>query len=354
MGIFFAWSFAGSNGPNDFLQFYAGGRLAGTGHLYDPAAVRRVQIEACGGWSPALLFTRPAFYAHVLKPLAALPFYPALMLWKLILIAAVLGSVILLWRLSQEYALLCAISLPLLLSIGNNQDVALLLLIAAGSLVLLRGDRGLAAGLLLSLCAIKFHLLVLVPVALLAARKWRALGGFLAGMAVLAAASVGLDGVASIPQYAAILMGPVINPHPEQMGNLRTLAAAIHLPRAEIGLAILVILLACAAMRAREVEVCLTFAIAGGLILAPHVYPQDFAFLLPFLALARTKILDRPEKLAVQALVSPFPYLLLFAGRPLDAALPLLVIALLVVAAMPRGLYLYAGMPVTRSPMTRA
>ena len=355
MAIFFTWSVvANSNGPNDFLEFYEGGKLAGTGNLYNPEAVKQVEIQACGGWSPTLLFIRPAFYAHLLRPLAALPFYPALMVWKLLLTGAVLGSVILLWRASQEYGLLCAISLPLLFAIGNNQDVPLLMMIAAGGLLLLRRDRGLAAGLVLSLCAIKFHLLLLVPVALLAARKWRALGGFLAGMAVLAGASVGLEGTRSIAQYAAILRRPEISPHLEQMGNLHTLAAAIHLPQAEPALAILLILLACAAMRGRDVEICLAFAIAAGLVLTPHAYPQDFAFLLPFLAVVRTKTMERPEKLAIQALVLPFAYLLLFLGRPWDAALPLVIVALLIFAALPRSFYLYAGIPVTRSPMTRA
>jgi hypothetical protein len=358
LAIFFAWS-AVSNGlatggPNDFLAFYAGGKLAGTGALYHPDAVRQVEIKACGGWSPALLFIRPAFYAHLLKPLTMLPFAQALILWKLLLIAAVLGSVMVLWREAADYALLCAISLPLLLSIGNGQDVALLMLAASGALVLLRRNRDLAAGLVLSLCAIKFHLLVLVPVAFVMTRKWRALGGFLAGIATLAAASIGLEGTASIREYLAILARPGISPHAEQMGNLRTLAEAVHLPGIELALAAMVVLLACAAMRGRDTETGLAFAIAAGLVLSGHAYPQDFALLLPFLALFRGKTMGRPEKLIAQCLLLPFPYLLLFLGRPFDAALPLLIIALLICGAMARGFYLYAGMPVTRSPITSA
>src|ERR1039457_5585008 len=46
----------------DFLSFYAGGRLAATGHLYDTQAIWKAQFEATGRYGPGLLFIRlPCF-----------------------------------------------------------------------------------------------------------------------------------------------------------------------------------------------------------------------------------------------------------------------------------------------------
>jgi hypothetical protein len=72
---------------------------------------------------------------------------------------------------------------------ANAQDVTFLLLWAALAVVLVRGGADFAAGLVLALCAQKFHLLVFLPVLIVAARRWRLGAGLVAGSAVLLALS---------------------------------------------------------------------------------------------------------------------------------------------------------------------
>jgi hypothetical protein len=60
-------------GWNDFLSFYAGGKLAFPQSVYDPAAIS-VQQAKSGHIAPAALrFIRPPHHAMVLSPLTSLP-----------------------------------------------------------------------------------------------------------------------------------------------------------------------------------------------------------------------------------------------------------------------------------------
>jgi hypothetical protein len=76
----------------------------------------------------------------------------------------------------------------------SGQNTFLSLGLFYGGLHLL-GPAPVAAGILLGLLAYKPQIWVLVPLALIAARQWRALGAMLATVAVLAVASLGLFGL---------------------------------------------------------------------------------------------------------------------------------------------------------------
>jgi hypothetical protein len=75
----------------------------------------------------------------------------------------------------KELILFSSLCFPLLSNFLNGQDVTLLLLLAAGSILAIRNGHGFLGGLLLSLCAIKGHLLVLTPLVFLIHRRWMAL-----------------------------------------------------------------------------------------------------------------------------------------------------------------------------------
>ena len=78
-GVAFRWIFAWAgkdralSGLNDFLPFYAGGKLAFTGHLYDQAQVLAEEHKASGVFGENLYFIRPPWFAALLW-LRALPF----------------------------------------------------------------------------------------------------------------------------------------------------------------------------------------------------------------------------------------------------------------------------------------
>ena len=59
----------------------------------------------------------------------------------------------------------------------------------AGTYVLLRRQYEVAAGLVLSLCTIKFHFLIFLPIVILVQRKWRLAVGLSMGILVLIAVS---------------------------------------------------------------------------------------------------------------------------------------------------------------------
>src|ERR1019366_1256745 len=77
-----------------------------------------------------------------------------------------------------------------------GQDTILLALCLAGALRLAEARRDVAAGLLLALCTAKPHLFVLVPLALVAHRRWKILVSATigtVGLLVLGTAAAGWD-----------------------------------------------------------------------------------------------------------------------------------------------------------------
>ena len=90
---------------------------------------------------------------------------PAYALWQLCCLGAMLGFV-LLWPAKRMVTLLlCCWFPPTAASFANGQDVPFLLLWAAVAAYLVHGRKDFSAGLVLSLCAAKFHLLLFLPCA---------------------------------------------------------------------------------------------------------------------------------------------------------------------------------------------
>src|SRR5690348_15108368 len=77
---------------SDFLNFYTGAKLAFSGQIYLGLAEARVQHEAlgCSGYAQ---FVRLPYFAGVLWPLAQLPFREALVIWRWLALAAVVGFI---------------------------------------------------------------------------------------------------------------------------------------------------------------------------------------------------------------------------------------------------------------------
>ena len=99
-------------------------------------------------------------------------------------------------------------SFPLFVGMMNGQDAVLLLPLIAWALRCSERGEDFQAGLALSLCAIKPHLLVLVPLALAVQRRWGVLRGGLAGGAVLFALS---------PEAAAVVAQKVTGMLPDEL-----------------------------------------------------------------------------------------------------------------------------------------
>lgn len=189
----------------DFISFYAAGRLAAEGRpadAYRPERHEEAERDVTA-FAPDLYY---AFYYPppvllVCRLLASFPYLAALALWVLAGLAAYAVAV----RRIDSAAMLPALAFPAcFICVGHGQTgFAVAALFGAGTLLIDR--RPALAGLCLGLLALKPHLVLLVPVALVAGRHWRAAAAAAAVVLALAVAATAADGWGIWQAYAAIV-----------------------------------------------------------------------------------------------------------------------------------------------------
>jgi hypothetical protein len=323
---------------NDFRAFYIGGRLIGSGGLYDETRVLAAQQQTFGEASVHLMMLRLPFYYIFVAPLSLLPYRAASLVWTGGEVLAITLFVILYpWGDRTVLAMVCCWSFPLLWSIAGGQDIAFLLLILAGGLWAFDRQKYVLAGLVLSLCAIKFQFFLLGPLLIFAKlglrRKWRTVASLLLGLTALLALSFLAAGRAWPGKYLATILSPAVSPSGEIMPNLHGFAANFPtLPFLEIFLSVLVIGMVWFVVRRRKsFEVAMAATLAGGLLLSRHSYVGDCAILIPALFV----FVREPVRFAVRwcafALLLPLPYV--FAVVRSSAIIPVTLVLFLLLAA---------------------
>ena len=168
----------------DFVVFWASSVLTAEGRLleiYDVSMFRELGAELIGGEFPSYAWVHPPPMLFVVQPLAQLPYQLALAAWS----AATLGAYLLATRGPHRLHLLFAPATFINLTIG--QAGFLVGALHLGALRLL-GRRPALAGVLVGLAAIKPHLGLMMPIALLALRAWRTI---LVALGVISAMVVG-------------------------------------------------------------------------------------------------------------------------------------------------------------------
>ena len=181
----------------DFVSFYAAGSLAdaGTPQLaYDQAAHYTAEQHATQPGIAYNFFYYPPPYLLLCAALARLPYIPAFVVFE----AVTLGFYCLVIRriLSEPgWAILIPILAfpPVLWTIGVGQN-GLLTAGLLGAATLLVDRRPLGAGLLFGALCCKPHFALLVPFALAAGSRWRALAATAAAALACCLVSVGLFG----------------------------------------------------------------------------------------------------------------------------------------------------------------
>ncbi len=309
-------------GHNDFMQLYAGGRLAGTHQLYSSGANRALG-ERLGFWMPSVQFVRLPYYAALLKPLAKLPYHAAYLLFQGVCMAAALAFVWMSRMRSRAVPWFLLISIPVLTSFANGQDVMIVLALSAAAVYLDQADRPWLAGLCLALCAIKFHLFVFTPVALLMHRKWRFAASAALGVALELAVSFAVAGWRWPLEYAEFLRNPALHPTPYVPPNISGIAGSL----VPLEIALTLAVAACTVYlckRAKSFPAAFTLCIFAGILVAGHSYIQDCALLLLI------PLFLPPESSFVRqfsmVLLTPFPYFLLMAEGPLGLIMPVLLL----------------------------
>lgn len=300
-------------GGNDFRQFYIGGKLAGRGSFYNRSRIAEAQRETFGYSNQHLTPVRLPFYYALLSPLARLPYRLALLLWTATTILAAVFFVSLYPGVRRsQFAIACCWSLPLLFSIVIGQDVSFILLILAVTLRVLCSGNPLLAGLILSLCAIKFNLFVLLPVLFLGKREWRLAAGFFTGTIVLLTVSF-IAGAGWLRSYITLILDPAVDPDSPLMPNLHNMVA--HIPGrefVEFFLSLTVIAMVWRIARRARFDVALAATLLGSILLTRHAYMQDCAILAGSLVTVFEQATSALVRNAALVLLLPFAYLFIF------------------------------------------
>ena len=322
------------DGLSDFAAFYAGARSLATGELYDTERLHQIELEHTGKYSPRHGYVRPPFHAVLIWPLSRLPYRSAYTLWNLVLALSIVGFVAL-WRPPDfwQTLLFTCLCFPAFAAFIYGQDVPLLLLWVAISMKLRSKGLPFAAGIVFSLCAAKFQLLLLTPVLLVAQRSWRFTRGLLTGGTVLAAVSFLAAGWSWPQQMYETATRPEFSPNPGLMPNLH--GALSYVPFGSwlevlVGLSVAVAVWTVA--RRMSFTYALACSLAGGLLISYHAYLPDYALLLP----ACLTIFVTTEMLLLRVLalflLSPPAHFLAGAGLP--TSLPVVAAIVLMVYLM--------------------
>jgi hypothetical protein len=183
---------------SDFLAFWSAARLTIIGaadQVYNPSSLSMVQ--AALGRHDVFAFVSPPPLLLVIWPLGYLSFPVAWLVWVVVTYAAWL------WLTRRLYA---ALEWPIaaypgaLLAAWHAQTGFLTSALQAGAANWLE-TRPFRAGLLIGALVVKPQLVVLFPVALLAARQWRAVAGALTSVVALFALSWLFFGTATMLAY---------------------------------------------------------------------------------------------------------------------------------------------------------
>jgi len=321
-----------AQGHTDFLAFYAGGRLAFTPGLYDPQQAMAEQLRAAHVMGEGTYFIRLPWFAAAMWPLARLPYIPAQFVWQALLICGLIAFVVLWPRpsLAIRATILCY-SLPALMNLRMGQDVPLLLACMAGSLALLRREKLLLAGLLLSLTLAKFHLFLPLFPAVLFARRWRFATGLYTGAAFLLAASFLVSGPDWPRQFLAAISDPATTPRVIVTPSFYYLFHGSRVAIAAIGIALMILYL-------RRAHTDIEFLIAAApvviLPLLPHAGAYDCLLLTPLALTALDK--GPPQaKIAAALLLIPVTYFVAWSVNACTMLIPILDVALLALCALP-------------------
>ena len=322
------------DGLSDFAAFYAGARSLATGELYDTERLHQIELEHTGKYSPRHGYVRPPFHAVLIWPLSRLPYRSAYTLWNVVLAASIVGFVAL-WRPPDfwQTLLFTCLCFPAFAAFIYGQDVPLLLLWVAISMKLRSKGLSFAAGIVFSLCAAKFQLLLLTPVLLVAQRSWRFTRGLLTGGTVLAAVSFLAAGWSWPQQMYETATRPEFSPNPGLMPNVHgALSYLAFGPWLEALVGLFVVVAVWTVARRMSFTYALACSLAGGLLISYHAYLPDYALLLP--ACLTIFVTTEMLLLRVLALFLLSPPAHFFVGAGLPTSLPVVAAIVLMVYLM--------------------
>ena len=282
---------------NDFRLAYAAATVGiknGYNHLYDSAS-QKAAIESLGtGFNPQPFISPPPL-AWLVTPLLLLPFTAALVIWTLLLLAALVWTWYLLapsgkWVRPAHLVLLLGV-FPVAFGVMVGQPGAWVAAAVATAWWLMRHDRPVWAGLALSLIVLKPQLALLVPACLLVSGHARTFGAWLVASLLIALAALALLGLDGLAQYREVLaqtqtpawditrrysisgplgLGPILTVTQVLVVAVALVAAWRHRGRARAG----------RTFKQEGPEIPMAAGIVGSLLFTPYLGFQDFVMLI--------------------------------------------------------------------------
>jgi len=226
----------------DFVAFWSAARVLVDGgaatDIYDQGRNAAQQAAVFGPDVGYAVFPYPPIFLLICAPFGLLPYLLALAAWVSITgyayVRALQG-----WLGRRSATTVAALAFPaVLINLAHGQTAFLATALFATGTGLL-GRRDVLAGVCLGALAFKPHLGLLIPVALLAARNWRAFGGATLSAVSLATVSAlvfGLDSWRTYPDLLAI-MKALVESGALAPGKIQTVFAALRLWSAPLPIA---------------------------------------------------------------------------------------------------------------------
>jgi hypothetical protein len=306
-------------GKVDLRAFYAAGAIIRSGHgsqLYDYNYQAEIQNALVGPRAEPLPFLYPSFAALPFVPLSLLSYRAAFFAFLLINIGllAVAASLLHKWlqyfsksswlALIALYGCLFGVSIALM----QGQISLALLVVYCATSVLLRNERHLVAGLLMSLGLAKFQ--IAIPIFLLFCiwRQWRFVAGFIAGASGLMGISAAIIGRSGISAYwhsmAGMTKQTALNAaaakvhygmFPVDMPNLHGLTFGLS-RGAAWGLGLNVVLCCVVLGFAARQKPSLLVALPAAMLVSYHMQPHDLTLLLLPLSFELDELVRRIQR----------------------------------------------------------
>jgi alpha-1,2-mannosyltransferase len=195
---------------SDFTSFYAAGALADAGVpalAYDRPAHLAAEERATKPGIKYIYFYYPPIFLAVCMAFAVAPYLASFVIFET---TTLLGYLMIVRTIARERGwaslvpMLAFPAVPWTLGIGQNSFLSAAIF---GGATLLVDSRPVSAGLLFGTLAYKPQLALLVPVALAAARNWRAFWAAAAAALVLSAASLALFGTETWRSFLVAFAG---------------------------------------------------------------------------------------------------------------------------------------------------
>ncbi|MGE5271849.1 MAG: glycosyltransferase family 87 protein [Thiohalocapsa sp.] len=339
----------------DFMAFWSAARLALAGlpaAAYDEAMIGAVQHAAVPA-APGIVFPwhYPPIFLLPVAPLGLLPYAASLALF--VLLSAAVWALLVHHALHDRRAWIVAAAAPAsLITLLDGQN-AFLTAALAGFALLWLDRRPILAGILIGLLAIKPHLAVLFPIALVAAGAWRAFVAAAVTALLLALASLLAFGWET---WAAFLHHLPVSQAMENAGAVPwgtipspyvfALALGLSLPAAAALQAAAALLAALCVWRAwrnpdASFEAKAATLLAGSLLVSPYLFYYDLtwaALAVGWLAMLglRSGFARGEREILLLAVLAPALMPPLFKLVPLQIGFPA-VLALLLLASWRAG-----------------